>query len=104
MFVEVCDLAQVRRDAINHFTVGGRELIVTWIDGEYSVLDGVCTHEYAELWNGFLGDGIITCPLHLSQFNAKTGEVLSPPAEEPLKTYRFKVEGSKLLVDLPDQT
>ncbi|MEM3857187.1 MAG: non-heme iron oxygenase ferredoxin subunit [Thermoprotei archaeon] len=100
MLVKVCPVSQIAEDSINHFTLDGKEIIVTCSSGEYYAFDGVCTHEYAELWKGFLSSGIITCPLHLSQFDVKTGAVLSPPAEEPLRTYRCQILDGYLYLEV----
>jgi uncharacterized membrane protein len=35
---------------------------------------------------GVLACGVITCPWHGSQFDARTGEVKSGPAAEPVRT------------------
>jgi 3-phenylpropionate/trans-cinnamate dioxygenase ferredoxin subunit len=70
----------------------GRKLVVVNLEGTLHALDGICTHEYAELQGGFLLAGRITCPLHLSQFDVETGEALNPPAEEPLRKYGIDVE------------
>ena len=47
-------------------------------------------------------NGRVTCPSHSSQFDVRTGEALSPPAERPLRTFPVKVEGGRVLVDLPE--
>jgi biphenyl 2,3-dioxygenase ferredoxin subunit len=70
------------------------------VDGEYFATDDTCSHEEASLVDGFLEGDLIECPLHGSQFNVKTGEVLSPPAVMPLCTYPTMVEGGAVLVDL----
>ena len=70
------------------------------IDGTIYAHDGTCTHEEADLSNGFvLGDRVV-CPLHLSQFDLKTGEAVTPPATESLKTYKVKIENSEILVEV----
>jgi len=41
---------------------------------------------------------VLECPCHGSQFNVKTGEVVSPPANEPLTQYAVRVDGDDILV------
>ena len=62
--------------------------------------DGICTHEYADLSNGFLNEEqkTVTCPLHLSVFKLDNGIPENPPAEIPLKTYNVKVENKGVYV------
>ncbi len=78
---------------IHGLEVDGRQLILV-------NLDGICTHAYAELATGFLTGEYVRCPLHLSQFDVETGEAVSPPAEEPLRTYPVEVEGDAVYVVL----
>jgi nitrite reductase/ring-hydroxylating ferredoxin subunit len=70
------------------------------VDGEFFATDDTCSHEEASLVDGFLEGDLIECPLHGSQFNVKTGEVLSPPAVLPIRTYPTMLEGDTVLVDL----
>jgi uncharacterized protein YbjT (DUF2867 family)/nitrite reductase/ring-hydroxylating ferredoxin subunit len=52
-----------------------------------------CTHRQGPLSKGKLDGSTVTCPLHGSQFNVCTGEVLRGPATDPLKTYRVILDG-----------
>jgi 3-phenylpropionate/trans-cinnamate dioxygenase ferredoxin component len=71
-----------------------KKLLIAKIHGKIYASDGICTHEYAELSNGFLNEEekTVTCPLHLSVFNLDNGVPLNPPAEEPLKIYEVKIK------------
>ena len=85
---------------IHGLDVEERQLILVNLDGSLHVLDGICTHAYAELATGFLTEEYVRCPLHLSQFDVETGEAVSPPAEESLKTYSVEVDGDSVYVIL----
>ena len=52
-----------------------------------------CPHRGGALSQGKLDGSTVTCPLHGSQFNVCSGEVLRGPAIDPLITYRVFVEG-----------
>ena len=84
------------------FDVGARKIILVNLDGELHALDGICSHAYSELARGFFAGDLITCALHLSQFDVRTGEPISPPASEPISRYPVAVEGDTVYVDLPD--
>jgi 3-phenylpropionate/trans-cinnamate dioxygenase ferredoxin component len=100
-WVDVCAMDEVAQGRLNGFDAGGRRVILMSFDGHLVALDGTCTHEEADLSTGFLLAGRITCPLHLSQFDARTGEVYNPPAEKALPKYGVKTEGGRVFVDLP---
>ncbi|HEY8743436.1 MAG TPA: Rieske 2Fe-2S domain-containing protein [Chloroflexota bacterium] len=70
-------------------------VILTRVDGRLCALGGICTHEDAELVDGEVDEETVWCPLHASGFNVFTGEVTSPPAEEPLPVYDVReVDGA----------
>ena len=66
-------------------------------DGFYAT-DGICTHEAVHLEDGLVMDDEIECPMHQGIFNIKSGEALSPPACEDLKTYPVKVDNDKIFI------
>jgi 3-phenylpropionate/trans-cinnamate dioxygenase ferredoxin component len=77
-----------------------RKLLIARINGKLYATDGICTHAYAELSNGFLNeeDKTVTCPLHLSAFDLQSGVPRNAPAEIPLKTYQVKEESDGVYV------
>ena len=59
-----------------------------------------CTHEECSLADGELEGGVIVCPCHASEFDLRTGDVLCPPALDPLPIYEARVEAGELQVRL----
>ena len=80
-----------------------KKLLIVKIKNKIYASDGICTHQYADLSNGFLNEDekTITCPLPFSAFNLDTGIALNLPAEEPLKTFKVMVkeDGVYVLLD-----
>lgn len=81
---------------------GTDQVLVVNTGGEISAVQGVCSHEYFELDQGFLTAGTLTCALHLSRFDLSNGEPLDPPAEDPLAVYPVVVENGRILIEVPD--
>jgi 3-phenylpropionate/trans-cinnamate dioxygenase ferredoxin subunit len=81
---------------------GSDPVLVINQDGDYTAVQGICSHEYFELDKGFLTAGTITCALHLSRFDLDDGEPLDPPADLPLAVYTVVVEGGRILIEVPD--
>jgi 3-phenylpropionate/trans-cinnamate dioxygenase ferredoxin subunit len=69
-------------------------------DDRYYATDGVCTHEYAELADGYVEGTIIECPMHNGRFDFTTGQAKGAPACVDLATYPVKVEEGRLFVKL----
>ena len=80
---------------------GTDQVLVVNTGGEFSAVQGLCSHEYFELDKGFLTAGTLTCALHLSRFDLGNGEPLDPPAEEPLAVYPVVVVDGRILIEVP---
>ncbi len=99
-WVRACSADEVSPGSLKSVDVTGLQLMIVNLDGELFALERVCTHETADLTLGFLMGDVVTCPLHLSRFDIKTGEALSAPATVPLKTYKVKTDGSDIFIEL----
>lgn len=70
-------------------------------DDAFYATDGLCTHEQVHLAGGLVMDHLIECPKHNGQFDYRTGEAKRAPVCVNLKTYRVKVEGGRVFVEVP---
>ncbi len=68
---------------------------------EFYATDGLCSHEHVHLAGGLVMDYLIECPKHNGQFDYRTGEAKRAPVCVNLKTYRVKVEGDRVFVEVP---
>jgi 3-phenylpropionate/trans-cinnamate dioxygenase ferredoxin component len=69
-------------------------------DGFYATED-TCSHAQSSLAAGEvdLDDCTVECPYHASQFEIKTGRVLSLPATKPIKTFPVKIVGDEVFIE-----
>lgn len=99
-FEKVAQVSDIPDEEGLKVEVGDRQITLVKADGRVYAISNVCTHEYAEMHEGFVEGTEIECPLHGSMFDVKTGEVKSLPATENLPTFPCKVEGDDVLVDV----
>jgi nitrite reductase/ring-hydroxylating ferredoxin subunit len=66
--------------------------------GRLYAFDDTCTHEECPLSDGIVTDAEVECPCHGSIFNMRTGEALTGPALESVRTYRVRVEDGRIQV------
>jgi len=92
--------ADLAEGSISTIDLKGKHLLLSKIGGEVSAVSGVCTHEETDLGLGFVLEDRIVCPLHLSQFELKTGKVINPPATVPLERFNVRTEGGMVLVEV----
>ena len=91
----------IRPGELAAFEVGGTRIAVANADGTYYAIDEICTHEQCSLVEeGSLDGTVLTCGCHGAQFDVTNGQVLAPPAFEPLKVYRVQVNGDDLIVEV----
>lgn len=77
-----------------------KHLLLANIEGEVFAVSGYCTHEETDLGNGFMIEERVVCPLHLSQFDLKSGAVQNPPATLPLMRFNVKIEDGTVFIEV----
>lgn len=78
--------------------VDGQKIIIVNIEKRYYAIGSVCTHEGGPLADGTIQNYEVECPWHGSKFDVRTGNVTSPPANEPEPSYEIKVDGNQILI------
>jgi 3-phenylpropionate/trans-cinnamate dioxygenase ferredoxin component len=118
---EIAKTGDVLPGMMKGFKSDGRDIIIANVAGEYYAAEGRCPHMKANLAKGKLNGAIVTCPLHGSQFDLKTGKVMrwvgaqglmgtmgklmsalgiAAKKEKPLTVYEVKVQGEKILAKI----
>ena len=83
--------------------VEGEHLVIVRCGAELYAVEDRCTHDGESLEGAEVEDCQIICPRHFSHFCLRTGEALTPPAYEPLRTYRVREQDGRLLVAEPPE-
>lgn len=100
--VKACNVAELKPGEAIRINIAPAVAVFRLNDGFYATED-TCTHANASLAAGDidLEECTVECPYHASQFDIRTGYVLSLPASKPVKTYPVKVIGEEVFVELP---
>jgi nitrite reductase/ring-hydroxylating ferredoxin subunit len=80
--------------------VNGERILVANVGGEFFAMRATCNHMEGPLEEGTLEGNVVTCPLHGSKWDVKTGSLLEfarPLPPEP--TYAVTVKGDEILVE-----
>ena len=101
-FVRVAQVSEILPGHLLRVEVAGRLLCLANVAGTVYAVDDDCTHICGPLDQGELEGYVLTCPLHLAQFDVRTGDVLRGPAREPLAVYPVMVEDEVILVEEPE--
>jgi nitrite reductase/ring-hydroxylating ferredoxin subunit len=81
-------------------SVGGTPVALFKVDGTIYATHDICTHEYANLSEGYLDGCTIECPLHQGRFDLRTGKALCAPLTRDLPVYPVKIVGADVFVML----
>lgn len=100
-YVKVAEVGELSPGEMKLVDVGDEQVLVLNVDGNYYACDDICSHAYASLSEGDLNGEEVECPLHGSAFNVTTGQVLTPPADENIRTFEVRVDGQDILVGPP---
>ncbi|HKJ69435.1 MAG TPA: non-heme iron oxygenase ferredoxin subunit [bacterium] len=99
-FAEVGKTTDISPDSPTCVEVEGTEIALFLHDGEYYAIDNTCTHQGGPLCEGVLEDGEVECPWHGARFDITSGDVIAPPAGQPVSHYNVRVSGDTLEVEL----
>ena len=80
--------------------VGERGVCLARTDDGWLAFDDTCTHEECSLAEGELDGEVVICPCHGSEFDVRTGDVVTPPALDPLPIYEAREDAGTLFVRL----
>lgn len=97
-FVKVASLGDLSDGEMMLVDVGGDGIVIASLEGGYYAFDNECTHSYCSLSEGELNGEIIRCPCHGAEFDIRTGDVVNPPAVEPLQVYSVTIEENDILI------
>jgi len=95
---------QFRKAAVTEVSVNGLKLAVTWQNGEFGVISGLCNHVGGPLGQGGLDGEYVVCPWHHWKFHCRTG--LGEPGyeDDAVPSYACRVEQGVLQVNLQSAT
>lgn len=96
MWIDLGPVERFRKHSLTRAKIGTTQIVVTYTNGEFGVLSGVCNHAGGPLADGTLEGEYITCPWHNWKYHCRTG--LGEPGFEAdaVPRYDFKIEGDHL--------
>ena len=97
--IDLCSAADIAPGNALKVETGDLVLAVFNVDGEYYVMDDLCTHGPGSLSEGYIDGDVVECNFHNGQFNIKTGEVVAPPCMVPMKIYKTVVESGRVIIE-----
>jgi 3-phenylpropionate/trans-cinnamate dioxygenase ferredoxin subunit len=99
-WIKVCDVKSLKNGDLLDFDIKDKKILISKLRDKVYATDRICTHAYADLSTGFMNEDekTLTCPLHMSVFKLEDGIPQNLPAEEPLKTYKIKIQDNYVYI------
>lgn len=102
-FVKVAEVDDFADGELMAVEVDGEPICLAKVAGCIYAFTDNCTHISGPLNEGELDGEILTCPWHGAQFNVCTGKVVRGPARQDILTYPVRIDGSAILISLPEE-
>ena len=99
-WIKACTIDSLSEGKMVSFDHNNKKILLSNLNGNILATDRICTHAEADLSNVILSENGLTCPLHLSVFDLNSGKPQNPPAETALETYKIKLEGQNVMVEV----
>jgi 3-phenylpropionate/trans-cinnamate dioxygenase ferredoxin subunit len=81
--------------------VDGYPIVIVPCGAELFAVEDRCSHDGESLAGAEVEACEIICPRHGARFSLRTGDALTPPAYEPIRTFNVRVENGRVLVEQP---
>ncbi len=99
-FVRICKVADLPEKKGVRFEINDEDLAVFKVDNEIFVISNVCPHNrVALIYQGYLCNESVTCPIHGWKFDLRSGNTLSNQSN--IRKYETKIIDGEIFANLP---
>ena len=106
---KACGVSDVPAGSMKGFTINGKKILIANTEGSFFAIDAVCSHMQGYLPDGRLSGKTVICPVHGTQYDLTTGNVLknvswiiktaTHRSATDLRTYAIEVKEGQIFVD-----
>ncbi len=104
IWAELGPVEELKKKPLAQIKVGRTPLALSFRDGQFQAISGVCNHAGGPLGEGRFDGDYIVCPWHNYKFHFRTGEGEPGYEEDRVPSYELKIEGDRLFVNLTPAT
>jgi nitrite reductase/ring-hydroxylating ferredoxin subunit len=96
-FYPACKVDDLTEKCGRRFIVNDVDVAMFKVDGDVYALSNVCPHKHTALiYDGYIENGCVVCPIHGWMFDLKTG--IMPSKKSGLDSFPVKIEEGKVFV------
>jgi len=78
----------------------GQRIAIFNLGGNLYAIENICPHRGGPLSEGIMAGEEVICPWHGSRFNVKTGALISPPAQQGVRSFPVRILGNEVEVEI----
>jgi nitrite reductase/ring-hydroxylating ferredoxin subunit/multimeric flavodoxin WrbA len=98
-WIDIGSVDELSINGIQEVMMGNQKIALTFKDGVFGAISGVCNHVGGPLGKGRLEGEYIICPWHYWKFHFKTGEGEPGYEADRVPSHDIKVESGRVLVN-----
>jgi nitrite reductase (NADH) small subunit/3-phenylpropionate/trans-cinnamate dioxygenase ferredoxin subunit len=98
-FHTVCRAGELAEGEARTVELHGKLIAIFHHLGQYHAIDDVCPHMGASLSDGYVENGVVTCPWHAWRFRLADGAWADCPRLK-IGSYTVRIEGDQIQVQL----
>lgn len=103
MAVRICKVDEIKAGKAIRVKIGDDAIAIAKTkSGDVYAIDDKCSHGEISLSEGFIDKDTIECWAHGAKFSLATGEALTLPAYEPVKTYEVIIENDEIFLEIDE--
>lgn len=96
--VKVASVSEIAPGTAKVVTVGGNEIALFNVGGQFYAIDNACPHAGGPLAEGEVRGDTVTCGWHGWSFDIKTGTMKLNPRSK-VSTFPVKIEGNDIYIE-----
>ena len=96
-WIDVGSSGELAGKPVQELRAGTRRIALTWRDGKFGAISGVCNHVGGPLGKGHLEGDFVVCPWHYYKFHWQTGEGEPGYEADRVPSHAVKVENGRVL-------
>jgi len=95
---------ELMKHPLRQLTAGRVRIALSYKDGQFGAISGVCNHVGGPLGDGHLEGNYVVCPWHHWKFDCRTGAGEPGFEDDRVQSYALRIEGDRLFVNLEPAT
>jgi nitrite reductase/ring-hydroxylating ferredoxin subunit len=99
-WTDIGSIEELKRTTLQEIQCGKTRIALTYNNGKFSAISGVCNHVGGPLGKGRLDGEYVVCPWHYWKFHHKTGQGEAGYEQDQVPTYATKIQNGRLYIDL----